>query len=260
MIELRHLSAGYRGQAVLQDVSLSFRPGEVLVLAGPNGCGKSTLLRTAIGLLPCLAGQVLYDGISCSALRPRQIARQAAFLSQSRAVPNITARRMVLHGRFPHLGYPRRYTAEDQRIVNEALAEADAAELADRPLPELSGGQRQKVYLAMAIAQQTPTLLMDEPTTYLDIRHQLATMALARRLAAGGRAVVLVLHDLPLAMRTADRLALLADGRLLCADTPDNVFASGLLEPVFGVRLTRYQTPDGWRYSCETVHSEKGEG
>src|SRR5699024_1647606 len=107
---------------------------------------------------------------------------------------NITARRMVLHGRFPHLSYPRRYTAEDFRIVDAALSEADAADLADRPRPELSGGQRQKVYLAMAIAQQTPTLLMDEPTTFLDIRHQLAAMAMARRLAAGGRAVVLVLH------------------------------------------------------------------
>ena len=146
---------------------------------------------------------------------------------------------------------PRRYTAEDFRIVDAALSEADAADLADRPLPELSGGQRQKVYLAMAIAQQTPTLLMDEPTTFLDIRHQLAAMAMARRLAAGGRAVVLVLHDLPLALRTADRLAVLADGRLLCTDTPQRVFESRLLEQVFGVQLARCRTDNGWRYSCE---------
>ena len=253
MIQLQHVCAGYRGRAVLQDISLSFTPGEVLVLAGPNGCGKSTLLRTALGLLPCISGQVLYNGTPCAALTARQIARQAAFLSQSRAVPNITARRMVLHGRFPHLSYPRRYTAEDFRIVDAALSEADAADLADRPLPELSGGQRQKVYLAMAIAQQTPTLLMDEPTTFLDIRHQLAAMAMARRLAAGGRAVVLVLHDLPLALRTADRLAVLADGRLLYTDTPQRFFESRLLEQVFGVRLARCRTDNGWRYSCESA-------
>lgn len=144
MIQLQHVCAGYRGRAVLQDISLSFTPGEVLVLAGPNGCGKSTLLRTALGLLPCISGQVLYNGTPCAALTARQIARQAAFLSQSRAVPNITARRMVLHGRFPHLSYPRRYTAEDFRIVDAALSKPMPPTLPTGRCPNSVAGSARK--------------------------------------------------------------------------------------------------------------------
>lgn len=256
MIELRGLAAGYHRRPVVQDIDLAFRPGEVLVLAGPNGSGKSTLLRAVLGLAPCLAGEVLLDGVSLSRLSPRQVARQVSFLSQSRPVPNITARRMVLHGRFPHLSCPRHYRAEDHRIVAEALAAADAADLADRPLPELSGGQRQKVYLAMAIAQQTPTVLMDEPTTFLDIAHQLGVMELARRLARNGKAVVLVLHDLPLALAGADRLAVLDAGRLVGTGAPEAVYESGVLERVFGIRQGRAATPEGWQYYCKLPKEE----
>ena len=147
MLEARCVSAGYPGRAVLEDVSLAVRPGELLVLLGPNGCGKSTLLRTLSGLLPALGGEVLLDGEPLGEHGPRQTARKVAYLPQSRAVPSITARRMVLHGRFPYLSYPRRYRREDHEAVERALAAADALDLADRPLPELSGGQRQKVYL-----------------------------------------------------------------------------------------------------------------
>ena len=179
------------GGAVLQGVDLAFAPGQVLALIGPNGSGKSTLLRAALGLVPCLGGEVLYDGVPLRRLSARQVAQKAAFLSQSRAVPNLSAQRMVLHGRFPHLSYPRHYREEDRRIVRQALAAVDAADLAARPVTELSGGQRQKVYLAMAIAQQTPSILMDEPTTFLDIAHQLGVMELSPPPGApgqGGRA------------------------------------------------------------------------
>lgn len=256
MIELRVLQAGYHHRTVLRGIDLAFHPGEVLVLIGPNGSGKSTLLRTVLGLVPCTAGEVLLDGVPLRRLSPRQVAQQVSFLSQSRPVPNITARRMVLHGRFPHLAYPRHYRAEDRRIVDEALAAADAANLADRPLPELSGGQRQKVYLAMAIAQQTPTVLMDEPTTFLDIAHQLGVMELAHRLARSGKAVVLVLHDLPLALAGADRLAVLDDGRLVATGTPETIYDSGVLEHVFHIRQGRAATPDGWHYYCELPKEE----
>lgn len=257
MIELQHVQAGYHKRPVLRGIDLEFRPGEVLALIGPNGSGKSTLLRTALGLLPCTGGQVLYDGVPLAQLSPRQVAQQAAFLSQTRTTPNITARRMVLHGRFPHLSYPRHYRPEDKAIVRQALEEADAADLADRPMNELSGGQRQKVYLAMAIAQQTPTVLMDEPTTFLDIAHQLGVMEMARRLAQGGRAVVMVLHDLPLAMGGADRLAVLEDGLLVHSGTPEEIYTSGVLEPVFHIRQSRTRTADGWRYFCELPRKEE---
>ena len=250
MLEARCVSAGYPGRAVLEDVSLAVRPGELLVLLGPNGCGKSTLLRTLSGLLPALGGEVLLDGEPLGEHGPRQTARKVAYLPQSRAVPSITARRMVLHGRFPYLSYPRRYRREDHEAVERALAAADALDLADRPLPELSGGQRQKVYLAMALAQETETILMDEPTTYLDIRHQLEVLALVRRLAAEGRAVVLALHDLCLALTAADDVAVLGEGRLLALGGPEEIYQNKILERVMGVRLDRTQGPEGPRYFC----------
>ena len=205
MIQLQNISAGYGGPLVVQDVSLDLNPGEVLVLLGPNGCGKSTLLKVIAGLQPPAGGQVLVDGQPAASLTRRQLAQKVTYLPQSRSVPNITAYRMVLHGRFPYLSYPRRYRPEDHAAARKALEQADAWELARLPVQTLSGGQRQKVYLAMALAQDTQTILMDEPTTYLDIQHQLDLMAFSQTLAREGKAVVLVLHDLCLALRFAHR-------------------------------------------------------
>lgn len=249
MLEAKNLSAGYPGRAVLAGVSLAARPGRVLALLGPNGCGKSTLLRTMAGLLPPLGGEVLLDGRRDYS--PRQAAQRVAYLPQSRTAPNITVRRLVLHGRFPYLSYPRRYGREDYEAVDRALAAADALDLADRPLPELSGGQRQKAYLAMALAQETEAILMDEPTTFLDIRHQLEVLALVRRLAEEGRGVVLALHDLCLALTAADDVAVLGEGRLLALGGPEAIYQSKVLERVMGVRLDRSEGPGGRRYFCQ---------
>lgn len=248
MIELKDLSAGYGGRDVIRGVSLVFTPGRVLALLGPNGCGKSTLLRTALGLNPKSGGEVLMDGAPLGSLSPRERALKAAYLSQSRPTPNITARKMVLHGRFPHLSYPRHYRKEDYAAVERALDWADARDVADLRMGELSGGQRQKIYLAMALAQEAPSILMDEPTTFLDVGHQLEVMSVARRLADRGRAVVMVLHDLCLAMRGADEIALLSQGRLAAHGTTAEVYASGQLDRVFGVALRRVETADGWQY------------
>ena len=248
MIQLEHISAGYGGPLVVQDVSLDLNPGEVLVLLGPNGCGKSTLLRVIAGLQPPAGGQVLVDGQPAGRLTRRQLAQKVTYLPQSRTVPNITAYRMVLHGRFPYLSYPRRYRPEDHAAARKALEQADAWELAQLPVQTLSGGQRQKVYLAMALAQDTQTILMDEPTTYLDIQHQLDLLAFSQALAREGRAVVLVLHDLCLALRFAHRGAVMAGGRLLQTGTPDELFSSGTLKTTFHTPLNRIQTAGGWRY------------
>lgn len=248
MIQLQHVSAGYGGPLVVQDVSLDLRPGEVLVLLGPNGCGKSTLLRVIAGLQPSFGGEVLVDGEPIARLTHRNLAQKVTYLPQSRSVPNITAYRMVLHGRFPYLSYPRRYRPEDHAAARRALEQADAWELAQLPVQSLSGGQRQKVYLAMALAQDTQTILMDEPTTYLDIQHQLDLMRFSQALAREGRAVVLVLHDLCLALRFAHRGAVLEQGHLLQTGTPEELFASGVLTETFRTPLARIQTPEGWRY------------
>ncbi|MCI7158051.1 MAG: ABC transporter ATP-binding protein, partial [Flintibacter sp.] len=160
----------------------------------------------------------------------------------------ITARKMVLHGRFPYLSYPRRYRKEDYEAARRAMERSDAWELADSPVQSLSGGQRQKVYLAMAMAQETQTILMDEPTTYLDIQHQLSLMTVAQQMAGQGTAVVLVLHDLCLALRFSDRCVLLQEGQMVQQGSPEEVFQSGALDQVFQAHIRRVDTPNGWRY------------
>lgn len=241
MVELKQIAAGYGKKTVLQDISITFPPGTVTAIAGPNGCGKSTLLKVVAGLLPITAGEI-------AAKEPR--AQHIAYLPQSRALPETTAGRLVLHGRFPWLSWPRRYRTEDEAAALAAMERLGVENLADVPLAELSGGTRQKVYLAMALAQGADTLLLDEPTSYLDIDHQLQLMQLCRELAAEGKSVVVVLHDLPLALRYADRVALLDAGRLLILDTPEAVFSSGFLDRLFGVRLLQVPTPAGTQYIC----------
>ena len=244
MIELKHLSAGYGGKAVVQDVSIPFPAGQVTVLLGPNGSGKSTLLKAALGLIDPGREQVFYDGIPIERLSRRQVARSAALLSQSRPTAEIQAER------FPYLSYPRQYTQKDKQIARQAMERTGAAEYAKTLVSRLSGGQRQSVYLAMLLAQQTNTVFLDEPTAFLDIRHQLELMQWVKRLAKEGRAVVLVLHDLPLAMECADRIALLEQGKLVFLGTPEELYSSGKIDEVFGIRFTRLSGEDGFHYVC----------
>ena len=250
MIQLNDLTAGYGGKPIVEHVTLDFQPGQVLALLGPNGSGKSTLLKAALGLLPAMGGQVLNDGRDMTSLTRRQIAQKAAFLAQSRPQSSILALRMVLHGRFPYLSYPRRYGKEDYAIARRAMDAAGVRPYENVNVSRLSGGQRQGVYLAMALAQDTGTILMDEPTTYLDIHRQLQVMDTARALAAQGKAVVLVLHDIPMALRGADRIAVLGGGHLLCCGTPEEVYGGGMLDEVFGVAVHRVDTPHGPQYYC----------
>ena len=247
MVEIQHLSAGYPGHPVLTDISLTFPKGQVTVLAGPNGCGKSTLLRAIAGILPS-EGNILLNGGSLKALSSRQRAQQVAFLPQSRSVPEITARRLVLHGRFPYLHYPRQYRKEDLAAADAALEALGIIDLADRSLSALSGGQRQKVYIAMALAQDTPLVLLDEPTAFLDISHQLQLMALAKDLAARGKTVVLVLHDLTLALEHADSLVILSQGTVLAQGSPEEVHRSGRIREAFGVEVGRTMVDGRWKY------------
>lgn len=246
-MELREVTAGYGGADVVKGISLRFQPGEVTVLAGPNGCGKSTLLRAAARLLPLSGGQVLVDGADTAGWSSRTFARQAALLPQSRPMPEITVEALVLHGRFPYLGYPRRYSREDREAARQAMERTGVAGLEGVPMAHLSGGQRQKVYLAMALAQDTPVLLLDEPTTFLDIAHQLELAETARTLAEEGKAVVMVLHDLNLALSCAHRVAVLEEGQLRRVGAPEEIYASGVLEKVFQVRAHSVETAKGER-------------
>ena len=256
MICVKNLCAGYYGKTIVKDVTMDFKPGEVLVLLGPNGSGKSTFLKAALGLLPAMSGEILYDGVNMKQMKRKEIAQKAAFLSQSRNTPSIQAFRMVLHGRFPYLSYPRKYSREDHEIARNAMESTGSTKYADCNVSELSGGQRQAVYLAMALAQDTETIFMDEPTTFLDINRQLQIMETARTLAKDGKAVVLVLHDISLALGGADRVAVFADGRLRSVDTPQKIFESGVLDEVFDIKIHKIETPHGIQYYCTTNHCD----
>lgn len=248
MIELIDVCAGYDGEEILHKINMTLEPGKVTVLVGPNGCGKSTLLKSLVRLNPHTAGKIKVQGRDIREYSQQELAKQIAYLPQSRNVPDITVLRMVLHGRFPYLKYPRRYRQEDIMKAREALEWVGIAHLAEQNVNKLSGGNQQKVYIAMALAQDTPVILMDEPTTYLDISHQIRVMELARELAYQGKAVVLVLHDLEMAIQTADYLAVLSDGNLMEYGTSEEVFESKVLDQTFGIELCKVLTEYGWQY------------
>lgn len=251
MLDIIGLCSGYPGKPVLQDCALTAFPGQITAILGPNGCGKSTLLKSLCGILKPSGGQILLDGQDLRGLVSGALARTMAYLPQSRQIPDITVERLVLHGRFPYLRYPRKYGKKDHTAAEAAMEQMGILELASEPLSRLSGGQRQKVYLAMTLAQDTPVLLLDEPTTYLDISQQLQLLQLAKQLAAAGKYVLMVVHDLSHGLEQADRIVLLQDGRTMIQGTPDAVFASGVLDLVFGVQVCRVETASGWHYYCQ---------
>ncbi len=248
MIELHNVCAGYHGIEVLHHINLTVEKGKITVFVGPNGCGKSTLLKALTRFNPHFSGKILVNGMEIEQYSSIKLAREIAYLPQSRTVPEITVLKMVLHGRFPYLSYPRRYRKEDLEKAKEALRWAGIEELAEKSMSSLSGGTRQKVYIAMAIAQDTPVILMDEPTSFLDISHQLRLMEVARELAREGKAVVLVLHDLSLAMRTADVLVVMKEGRILKTGSPKQVYQSGVLQEAFDVQVMQVDTEYGVQY------------
>ena len=251
MIELNHISAGYGKTEILHDISLRLDNGKITTILGINGCGKSTLLKTLVRLLPHTSGTITVDGAPIETYRPNELAKKVAYLPQSKNVPDMTVRQMVLHGRFAYLSYPRVYRKQDLLAAENAMETLGIADLAERNLTELSGGTRQKAYIAMALAQESPTILMDEPTTYLDIAHQLRLAETVRSLAEDGHAMVLVLHDLPLALKLSDSIAVLHEGRVLASGIPEEILESGAIERAYQVKIHPIRTEYGVEYTCE---------
>lgn len=255
MIELKDISAGYGRDTVLHGISLNIPRGRLISVIGPNGSGKSTLLKTAAGLLSVSEGEVILQGRSLTGLSRSEIARHIAYLAQGKSVPDMTVGQLVLHGRFPHLRYPRKYSPKDRSIASDALCRMGMEALTDRPMSSLSGGMRQNAYIAMVLAQDTDYILLDEPTTYLDISRQLELMKTLRTLADSGKGIAAVMHDLPLAFSFSDEIAVINDGALLAADTPEVLCQSGVIKSVFGIELKYSAEENCYHYKYNSALS-----
>ncbi|MQY26274.1 Vitamin B12 import ATP-binding protein BtuD [Nocardia sp. RB56] len=239
------ITVGYGGRVVIDGLTLDIESGLVTTIIGPNGCGKSTLLRTLGRLLRPKTGRVLLDGRAIATLSTKEVARIVGMLPQTPTAPEgLTVADLVARGRHPHQSWLRQWSSDDQDEVADALARTGVADLADRTLDELSGGQRQRAWISMALAQGTDILLLDEPTTYLDLAHSLEVLDLVDHLHADlGRTVVMVLHDLNLAARYSDRLIVMHGGRVVAQGAPNAVIDQRLLLEVFGLRAEVHADP-----------------
>ncbi|MDX2356594.1 ABC transporter ATP-binding protein [Dietzia sp. PP-33] len=245
-LEARAVTAAYRrGENVLDEVSAVVPRGEFTAIIGPNGCGKSTLLRAFTRLLTPSAGQVLVDGEAIAGLRTGEIARRLSLLPQHSPVPDgIRVGELVRRGRYPHQTLFAQWSRRDEEMVAEAMRLTRVADLGDRLVDTLSGGQRQRVWIAIALAQDAPLLLLDEPTTFLDIAHQVEALRLLDRLRTEGRTIVAVLHELGHAARFATHLIAMKEGRVVASGAPTELLTAELVEHVFGLRCKVIRDPD----------------
>ncbi|MDF3129026.1 ABC transporter ATP-binding protein [Kiritimatiellaeota bacterium B1221] len=244
-LSTQNLILRYGSLTAVQRLSVSFSPGELSILVGPNGCGKSTFLRACAGLKLPDEGSVKLDDDLLESYSARKRAQQIALLPQSPMTPaGLTVRGLIHYGRHPHQGLFQRRSRSDDVIVEEAMRDTDITDLADRQVDQLSGGQRQRCWLAMILAQQASVILLDEPTSMLDIGHQCEILSLSRRLAQNGKTVVIVLHDLMAAARYADRLLAFKDGVLMACGRPKDVLTSDVIRRTYGIE-SRIFHPEG---------------
>ncbi len=239
MIDAQALTLAYGSNVVLRDVSMQLGDGELLAIIGPNGAGKSTLLRALGGMHEPQHGSVMVNGRTVSQMSPQERARRLALIEvDSAPVTNVTVREAVAQGRLPHRPWWRwNELPEDEAIIDEALERAQLTDRAERSLEALSSGERQRVWVALALAQRAPSLLFDEPTTHLDLGHAMHILSLLRDLADQGTTVIIVLHDLNVAAAHADRIALVGQNRLLACDVPERVFQEELLSAAYGAPI-----------------------
>ncbi|MDQ1128140.1 ABC transporter ATP-binding protein [Microbacterium sp. SORGH_AS_0888] len=228
------ITVGYDDRRIIERLSAQIPDRSFTVIIGPNACGKSTLLRALSRLLTPREGRVVLDGKDIARLPAKDVARRLGLLPQTAIAPDgITVADLVGRGRYPHQGLLRQWTEADELAVREALEATGVQDLSARRVEELSGGQRQRVWVAMVLAQQTDLLLLDEPTTYLDIAHQVELMELFSRLNRAGRTIVAVLHDLNHAARYADHIIAMRQGRVIAAGPPVEVVTSARVEEIF---------------------------
>ena len=242
----RDLSLGYGAAPIVEGLTVDVAPGAVTAIVGPNACGKSTLLRGLARLMSPAAGQVILDGSDITRLRTKDVAKRLGLLPQSSIAPEgITVADLVTRGRFPHQTMLRQFSRTDQQAVADAMAATGVTAIAGRPVDQLSGGQRQRVWIAMVLAQQTPLILLDEPTTFLDIAHQIELLDLFADLnAEQGCTIVAVLHDLNHACRFADQIIAMKAGAIVAQGNPADVITATLVEEVYGLQCQVIDDPE----------------
>lgn len=235
MINITNLTAGYGNHSVLSGLNLHMEAGKITTIIGPNGSGKSTLIKCLARQLPRTGGEISVRGKSIDSYIPKEYAKCVSYLKQTREVPMISAEDLVLHGRFPYMGFPRKYTDEERECAKNAMHRVGIWNLRHKELSELSGGECQKVYLAMVLAQDTDLLLLDEPTAYLDVAHQLEFLRLLRELRGEGKTIVSILHDINGALQISDFLCVMNLGQIAFFGTPSELLDSKIIDKVFCV-------------------------
>lgn len=248
MVKVENLSAGYGKTEILHNIDFYAAEGKITTIIGKNGCGKSTLMKVLSGILPVSGGRVKICGKFINEIIPSERAKLTAYLPQCKNTYDITVGRMVLYGRFPYLSYPRKYRKSDYEIVHEAMKRMGILDFEDSLLSELSGGTRQKVYIAMMLAQCTPVIVMDEPTSYLDIGQQMNFFKITREIVQDGKTIILVLHDLLTAFKISDYIYVMEKGKIIMHGEPREVLNSNIVKKLYGIDICETDTCQGKQY------------
>jgi iron complex transport system ATP-binding protein len=235
MIKLVNVSAGYGTENILKNIYVEFKKRKINCIIGPNGCGKTTLLKTMARLLRPADGQILLENKNIYSFAPREFAQKVALMPQNRTSANMSVESLVMHGRFPYCGFSRKPSKKDIDAVREAMRLTDTMVFRHKNIMTLSGGERQRVYIAMAVAQDTDVILLDEPTTHLDVAQQLEIIELIKLLNEKGKTIIMILHDISLAMLHSDLLCVMKEGQILGYLPPQQIYDKKLIDEAFGI-------------------------
>lgn len=239
MVNIIGLCAGYDKREILHNINCQFEKGKLTAIVGPNGSGKSTLLKSLVRLIDVRKGEILINETSIKNMSSIELARHISYLPQNKQIPDISILKMVLNGRFCHLNYPRHYKSIDYEIAENALSYVDLSSFKDKNMCQLSGGTQQKAFIAMCLAQCTPVIILDEPLSYLDISHQLNFINLLKDLADEGKTIIVVIHDLLMALKYFDNILVLNDGCVRLSGNTNEIYESKVLDEVFNVNVKR---------------------